>query len=128
MKTKTSMNQGLSPLTAAIVATLLISITCAQGPALAEEKAWVLQERTLPVPAAASEAILVAHRAKIPVLSMDYRMPPEHPFPAAVEDVVAVWKSLLKERDANSTASCARQPSKQISTFMNHWRTASISQ
>ena len=30
----------------AIVATLLISIT--SGQALAEEKAWVLQERTLP--------------------------------------------------------------------------------
>jgi len=42
---------------AAVVATLLISITSAQGQALAEEKAWVLQERTLPVPAAASEAL-----------------------------------------------------------------------
>jgi monoterpene epsilon-lactone hydrolase len=50
------------------------------------------------------EAILVAHRASIPVLSTDYRMPPEHPFPAAVEDVVAVWNSLLKKRDAKSMA------------------------
>ena len=52
MKTK-----SLSPLIAAIVATLLISITSAQGQTLAEEKAWVLHERTLPVPAAASEAL-----------------------------------------------------------------------
>lgn len=50
------------------------------------------------------EAILIADRVTIPVLSIDYRMPPEHPFPAAIDDVVAVWKSLLKKRDAKSMA------------------------
>jgi len=50
------------------------------------------------------EAILIANRAKILVMSIDYRMPPEHPFPAAVDDVVAVWKSLLRDRPAKSMA------------------------
>jgi acetyl esterase/lipase len=52
----------------------------------------------------ADEAVLIAHFAGIPVVSIDYRMPPEHPFPAAVDDVVAVWRSLLSERSAKSTA------------------------
>ena len=50
------------------------------------------------------EAILIASRAKILVLSIDYRMPPKHPFPAAVNDVVKVYKHLLKKRPAKSMA------------------------
>ena len=44
------------------------------------------------------EAVLIASHLKIPVVSIDYRMPPNHPAPAAMEDVVAVWKVLLSER------------------------------
>jgi acetyl esterase/lipase len=49
--------------------------------------------------AATSEAVLLANACKMPVLSVDYRMPPDHPFPAAPDDVLAVWKAVLKERD-----------------------------
>lgn len=48
------------------------------------------------------EAILIANRIGIPVISVDYRMPPEHPFPAAVDDVTAVYRDLLKSRPASS--------------------------
>ncbi len=50
------------------------------------------------------EAILIAARTKMPVLSVDYRMPPQYPFPAALDDVVAVWEQLLATHSATSMA------------------------
>jgi monoterpene epsilon-lactone hydrolase len=44
------------------------------------------------------EAVLIASHLKIPVVSIDYRMPPKHPAPAAMEDVVTVWQVLLSEQ------------------------------
>jgi acetyl esterase/lipase len=45
----------------------------------------------------AIESVPIASLGKITVISIDYRMAPEHKFPAATEDVVAVYKALLKD-------------------------------
>jgi monoterpene epsilon-lactone hydrolase len=42
------------------------------------------------------EGVPISNLTKIKVVSVYYRLAPENPFPAAVEDVVAVYKELLK--------------------------------
>ena len=42
------------------------------------------------------EGIPIANLPKVRVVSVYYRLAPENPFPAAVDDVVAVYKELLK--------------------------------
>jgi epsilon-lactone hydrolase len=46
--------------------------------------------------AATTEAILMAHYTGTEVICIDYRMPPDYPFPAAIDDSVAVWKEIIQ--------------------------------
>ena len=54
--------------------------------------------------AGTTEAIYMAGFGHFKVLSVDYRRPPDAPYPAALDDVVAVWKGALKMADASHMA------------------------
>ncbi|WP_211870220.1 alpha/beta hydrolase [Neoroseomonas terrae] len=52
----------------------------------------------------AGEAMLMAAHGGFRCISVDYRMPPDHPFPAALEDTLAVWRTLCAQHDPRRMA------------------------
>jgi epsilon-lactone hydrolase len=52
----------------------------------------------------AGEGMIMAGLQGYEVVSVDYRMPPDHPFPAALDDALAVWQGLLEHHDPRRMA------------------------
>ena len=50
------------------------------------------------------EAITLAGFGGFKVISIDYRRPPDHPYPAALDDAMTVWKAVVKTADPRSMA------------------------
>ena len=51
-----------------------------------------------------AEAIYMAGFGKFRVISVDYRMPPDHPYPAGLDDAMTVWKAATRMENPKNLA------------------------
>jgi epsilon-lactone hydrolase len=57
-----------------------------------------------PGEAGTAEGTLMAAYGGFKVISFDYRMPPDYPYPAAMDDAMAVWKAAVKMQKPQNMA------------------------
>jgi monoterpene epsilon-lactone hydrolase len=50
------------------------------------------------------EAAMTAAEFGCVTYGLDYRMPPDHPFPAAIDDGLAVWRQIIEQHDPKKVA------------------------